>query len=233
MGRPLIGKRPMTATEHQRRWRKKLARKKALENPRLKEKQQRRAEHEAKLAAKQLALPSKRYGVIVADPGWKFKPYSRETGMDRSADNHYATTPTAVIMALDVPSIAAHDCVLFLWVTVPFLFDARDVMEAWGFNYKSHCIWAKGHKGAKKGTGYWFRNEHEILLVGVKRKVPAPAPGTQWSSQIEAPVGAHSAKPDRFLEMIEGFYPNLPKIELYRRGPPRAGWDAWGLEAVT
>jgi hypothetical protein len=38
MGRPPIGKRPMTATEHQRRYRKKLARQKKLENPKLKEK---------------------------------------------------------------------------------------------------------------------------------------------------------------------------------------------------
>ena len=58
MGRPPIGKRPMTATEHQRRYRKKLARQKKLENPKLKEKQQKRAQREAELAAKQLALPS-------------------------------------------------------------------------------------------------------------------------------------------------------------------------------
>jgi N6-adenosine-specific RNA methylase IME4 len=33
------------------------------------------------------------------------------------------------------------------------------------------------------------------------------------------------------LEMIESYFPNLPKIELYRRGLAREGWDAWGLEA--
>jgi N6-adenosine-specific RNA methylase IME4 len=181
-----------------------------------------------------LALPDKRYGVIVADPAWRFKVRSRETGLDRSADNHYATTPTADIMALNVASIAAKDCVLFLWTTVPFLFQARDVMEAWGFTYKSNCVWAKVYKGAKKGTGYWFINKHEHLLIGVKgKKVTAPAPGTQWPSLIPGPVRAHSQKPDCFLEMIERFYPNLPKIELNCRGLARKGWDAWGLEAIT
>jgi N6-adenosine-specific RNA methylase IME4 len=46
-----------------------------------------------------------------------------------------------------------------------------------------------------------------------------------------APVGKHSAKPERFLEMIEQYFPNLPKIELNRRGSPRPGWHGWGLEA--
>jgi len=41
---------------------------------------------------------------------------------------------------------------------------------------------------------------------------------------------AHSAKPEKFLEMIEEYFPSLPKIELFRRGPPRSGWDAWGNE---
>jgi hypothetical protein len=45
-------------------------------------------------------------GVILADPPWRFEPWSRETGMDRSADNHYPTRPLGAIMALGVASIA-------------------------------------------------------------------------------------------------------------------------------
>jgi N6-adenosine-specific RNA methylase IME4 len=48
---------------------------------------------------------------------------------------------------------------------------------------------------------------------------------------IEAPVGKHSEKPEIFLKMIEEYFPNLPKIELNRRGKARDGWKAWGLEA--
>src|SRR5271155_5436675 len=88
---------------------------------------------------------------------WRFKPWSRETGMDRAADNHYPTSEPSDIAARDVASIAADDCVLFLWATAPMLPQAIDVMRAWGFAYKSHFVWAKD----RLGTGYWNRNKHE------------------------------------------------------------------------
>ena len=72
--------------------------------------------------------------------------------------------------------------------------------------------------------------EHELLLLGTRGKIPCPALGTQWESLITAPRGAHSEKPECVLEMIEAYFPNLPKIELNRRGPARPGWDAWGNE---
>lgn len=186
----------------------------------------RRAAREAELSAKQTALPDKRYGVILADPEWRFEPYSRETGMDRAADNHYPTSATEIIAARNVPSIAADDCVLFLWATVPMLPAALQVMQAWGFEYKSHVTWDK----IRIGTGYWFRNRHEMLLVGTRGDIPAPAMGSQFPSVIAIGRSDHSKKPEQFLELIENYFPTLPKIELNRRGPARPGWDAWGNE---
>lgn len=191
-------------------------------------KKEQRDARERALADKQLALPEKKYGVIYADPEWQFKTYSRETGLDRAADNHYTTSATAEICARPVGDIAADDCVLFLWATVPMLTDALAVMAAWGFTYKSHAVWIKNHVG----TGYWFRNKHELLLVGTRGKIPAPAMGEQWDSAIEAPLGEHSQKPARFYELIEHYFANLPKIELNARAA-RPGWDAWGAEAPT
>lgn len=190
------------------------------------DKKERRRERERDLAARQTALPNKRYGVIYADPEWRFEVYSRDTGMDRAADNHYPTSGTEAICARPVGDIAADDCALFLWATVPMLPDALRVMAAWGFEYKSHCIWAKD----RIGTGYWFRNQHELLLVGTKGSVPAPAMGTQIASLVDAPVSRHSEKPDAFYTLIEGYFPTLPKIELNARAA-RPGWDAWGYEA--
>ena len=84
-------------------------------------------------------------------------------------------------------------------------------------------------KKPSAGRGFWNRSVHEILLIGTRGEIPCPAPGTQWNSIIEAPrPGEHSAKPECFLEMIEQYFPSLPKIELNRRGPPRSSWDAWG-----
>ncbi len=146
--------------------------------------------------------------------------------MDRAADNHYPTSTTDDVAERNVESIAADDAVLFLWATVPLLRDAFFVMECWGFDYKSHIVWDKIHIG----TGYWFRNRHELLLIGTRGNIPAPAMGDQFPSVMSIARKEHSAKPEQFLELIEQYFPNLPKIELNRRGPAREGWDAWGNE---
>lgn len=188
-------------------------------------KRERRQEKEITLARRLCALPEKKYGVILADPEWKFKTWS-EAGLDRSADNHYPTSVSEQIAARDVPSISADDCVLYLWATVPMLVQALAVMGVWGFGYRSHHVWKKD----RISTGYWTRNQHEVLLIGARGNVLAPAMGDQFSSVIEAPRGEHSEKPEVVLEMIERLFPHLPKIELNRRGAPRPGWDAWGNE---
>jgi N6-adenosine-specific RNA methylase IME4 len=191
-------------------------------------KKERRSDRETKLAeATQEA--SRRvghtlYGVIYADPPWRFEPYSRESGMDRAADNHYPTMELADICAI-VPPAADH-CALFLWATVPMLPQALQVMAAWRFTYRTHFVWVKQNAG----TGYWNRNIHELLLLGTRGNVPAPAPGEQFLSVIEAPLGEHSAKPEAFAEMIEEMFPHATLLEMFARGP-RLGWDVWGNEA--
>jgi N6-adenosine-specific RNA methylase IME4 len=184
-----------------------------------------RAARERELGARQAALPEAKFGVIYADPEWQFETFS-EAGMDRSADNHYPTSPLEAIKARDVGSLAATDAVLFLWATVPMLPQALEVMAAWGFEYKSNFAWVKD----RAGTGYWNRNRHELLLVGTRGKIPAPAMGEQFDSVIEAAVGAHSAKPAEAYAVIEAYYPTLPKIELNAR-TAREGWVRWGYEA--
>ena len=186
-------------------------------------KKERRTERERTLGAKQMAMPDKRYGVIYADPPWRFEPYSRETGMDRAADNHYPTMETEEIAKLAVP--AAADCALFLWATVPMLEHALRVISDWGFKYKSHFVWVKD----KAGTGHWNQNKHELLLVATRGEVPAPAPGQQSPSAITAPRGKHSSKPPEFRKMIEELFPTLPKIELFARDTHEE-WDVFGNE---
>ena len=192
-------------------------------------KKTRRDEREKELAeATQMAseeLGTKLYNVIYADPPWRFEPYSRDTGMDRAADNHYQTMTTDEICALEIPS--GEDCALFLWATAPMLREALRVMEEWGFDYRSHWIWLKD----RPGTGYWGRNKHELLLIGVRGKVPAPAPGEQPESVIAAAVAKHSEKPALFAEMIEEMFPNASLLEMFARSP-RVGWDVWGNQAA-
>lgn len=189
------------------------------------EKKARRQEREQELARNIRDLPSKRYGVIYADPEWKFETYS-ENGLDRAADNHYPTSTLEEICARDVASIAAEDCVLFLWVTGPMLGSFHKVLEAWGFEYKARFVWDK----EIPGNGYWVIDDAEELVIATRGNVPCPAMGDQFRALQSVRKTGHSAKPERFAEIIESYFPHLPKIELNRRGPPRPGWDAWGNE---
>jgi N6-adenosine-specific RNA methylase IME4 len=189
-------------------------------------KQEKRKAKEEDLATKIEALPDKRYGVILADPEWKFEFWSEAGKNASSPDNHYPTSALEVIKARDVPSIAADNCVLFLWATAPMLPQALEVMAAWGFTYKTNAAWDK----MVAGTGFWFRGRHEHLLLGVKGEVPAPAPGQQAESVIEEMRRGHSVKPEKVYQIIESYFPNVPKIELNAR-EARPSWDRWGAEA--
>ena len=190
------------------------------------EKVENRARKEHELAHRITEFPTKQYGVIYADPEWAFEFYAESGKNIGSPDNHYPTSSIEEIKARDVPSIAAPNCILFLWATAPLLPQQIEVMRAWGFDYKTHAVWVKD----RAGIGFWFRNRHELLLVGTKGSVPAPVPGDNWGSVIEAKRRQHSQKPDAVYDMIESYFPNLPKIELNAR-QSRKGWDAWGLEA--
>jgi N6-adenosine-specific RNA methylase IME4 len=199
------------------------------------DKKERRAERERELGQRQIALPDQKQGVIVEDYEWDFEVFSRETGMDRHAANHYPVSEDAhtaeeiMKRTADRFGCAANDCALFMWTTVPHLAIAIDLLRLRGFRYVTNWVWDK----IKIGTGYWNRNRHEILLLGIRGNVPCPAPGEQWESLFSIAATEHSAKPEHFLEMIEAYFPTMPKIELNRRGPPRPGWSAWGYEAET
>lgn len=196
-------------------------------------KQEARAARERELGARQIAAPDGKFGVIVEDYEWDHVTWS-EQGRDRAAENHYPVSRDAhtaqeiVQRTKERFACAADDCVCFQWTPLQHLAIAIDVLRLRGFEYRSSYAWGKD----KIGLGYWSREKHEILLIGVKGKIDCPAPGTQWDSLISASRGDHSAKPECFLEMIEQYFPTLPKIELNRRGPARAGWAAWGNEVV-
>jgi N6-adenosine-specific RNA methylase IME4/ParB-like chromosome segregation protein Spo0J len=190
----------------------------------------RRAKTIARIAAISNAnapLPrDRKYAIIMADPPWKFEVYDSETGLDHSADAHYPTMPLEEICELPVAGLATRDAVLFLWSTAPHLPHALDVLKAWGFAYCTNLVWRKD----RIGTGYWLRNQHELLLIGRRGSFPAPEDRVRPSSVLDAPRREHSRKPDAAYVLIGRLYPELPKIELFARGK-REGWAVWGNEA--
>jgi len=93
-----------------------------------------------------LPLPEGKFGVIYADPPWDWKAHSPK-GESRSAKRHYRTLQLDEIKALPVASLAAPNCALFLWIIRPLIFDARAIVEAWGFTGKSIAfVWVKPRK---------------------------------------------------------------------------------------
>ncbi len=196
------------------------------------EKKKRRAEREAELAGRQLAMPDLAFGVVLEDFEWDFEVRSRETGMDRHAANHYevaadAHTPEEIVERTRARFVAAaDDCVLYMWAPNPHLAIALDVMKLRGFAYVTNYAWGKD----KIGPGYWNREKHELLLVGRRGKVVPPAMGEQYESLQIAPRREHSRKPEWVYEMIERHFPNVPKLELNARHA-RPGWHVWGNEA--
>jgi N6-adenosine-specific RNA methylase IME4 len=77
--------------------------------------------------------------------------------------------------------------------------------------------------------GYYFRQRHELLLVGTKGKIGVPDPANRPDSVIEAPREEHSQKPQLY-DMIEKMYPYRKYIELFARQGNRKNWTYWGNE---
>jgi len=192
----------------------------------------RRAERIERLAAtcnQSAPFPSdRRYAVLYADPPWHFEVYNEESGIERAAGNHYPTMSLEDICALPVLSLATPAAALFMWTTVPHLRESFQVLDAWGFEYKTNIVWVKD----KIGLGYFVRNQHELLLIATRGDMPTPLSANRPSSVITAPRREHSRKPDEAYALIERMYPELPRIELFAR-QTRLGWAAWGNEVGT
>ncbi len=168
----------------------------------------------------------KKYSVIYADPPWK---YRRQGG--RGPEKHYPTMPVEDIKALPVADLAADDCVLFLWATFPKLREAFEVIDAWGFKYKTVAfVWIKLNRnddGIFWGMGFWTRSNAEICLLATKGSPQVRARNIH--QVIISHVEEHSKKPDEARKRIVALMGGVPRIELFaRQSPP--GWDVWGNE---
>jgi N6-adenosine-specific RNA methylase IME4 len=166
--------------------------------------------------------PAGEYDVLYADPPWAYEFAESDS---RDLANQYPTLDLATLKRLPVP--AAPDAVLFLWATPPKLAEALELLAAWGFTYRTCAVWVKD----RIGMGYWFRQQHELLLVGRRGNFPVPASGDRPASVFTAPRTAHSQKPAIVRDAIAAMYPQARRIELFAR-EAAPGWDAWGNEVA-
>lgn len=180
-----------------------------------------------------IAFPSVadgKYALILADPPWRY----RNAGRAGAAEAQYRTMEIEEICGAPVEEIASDRAVLALWTTISHNRVAFDVIDRWGFEYRSQIVWVKTTatgRPRRGGLGYYVMAAHELLLIAT-RGGPWP-PEVRPPSVLEAPARGHSRKPDQQYGLVESMYPSIPRnkrIELFARHP-WDGWDSWGAEA--
>ncbi len=171
-------------------------------------------------------------GAILADPPWQFQNRTGKMAPEHKRLKRYPTLPLEDIMAIPVIEAAADNAHLYLWVPNALLAEGLQVMEAWGFQYKSNIIWHKVRKDGEpdgRGVGFYFRNTTELLLFGIRGTLRTLSPGRTQVNIIKSRKREHSRKPDEQYNLIEACSPG-PFLELFARGS-RKKWHTWGNEA--
>lgn len=168
--------------------------------------------------------PNDYFNVVYADPPWR---YNFICSKRRRIENHYPTMSVEEIA--NIKFNTEKNAVLFLWATAPKLCEALYVINKWGFEYKTNAIWDK----EIIGMGYWFRLQHELLLIGVKGKVSPPEPKKRIPSIIKSRRTQHSKKPDIIYDLIESMFPNGKYLELFARKKYNNKWKVWGNEVES
>lgn len=160
----------------------------------------------------------RRFSTIYADPPW---PYSNQATR-AATSNHYPTMSIDAICDEPISALVNEQAHLHLWTTNAFLLDAFDVLEAWGFEYKSCFIWVQ----PQMGIGNYWRVSHEFILLGIRGGLTFHDRGQR--SWLESPRLRHSQKPDAVREIIERVSPP-DYLELYGRRAVK-GWTVYGNE---
>lgn len=175
-------------------------------------------------------LPTGPFDLIMADPPWRFKNFSKK-GEGKNAINHYSCMTVSEIAGMDVASLASKNCLLWLWATAPMFREALAVMDAWGFTYSTQGVWVKTAKkgGLAFGTGYALRSAHEPFIIA-KRGKPKIQSRSVRSVVMEG-RREHSRKPENAYAAAEALGgPDATRLDLFSR-QIRDGWTAWGNEA--
>jgi len=156
------------------------------------------------------------FDVIVIDPPWSYKREYDPTS-SRVA-NPYPEMAQEELYNLSIP--ANNNCVMWLWTTHQFIWDAKDLLDYWSFDYKATLIWDK----EKIGMGHWLRMQTEFCLLGIKGKPIWD--NTTYRDIIREPRREHSRKPDAFYDMVESICYGS-KLDYFSRNK-RDGWAAFG-----
>lgn len=186
---------------------------------------------------------TKKYQIIYADPPWSYNARdSKKTKFGGGAMAHYPTMSVDDLKALSIKDISSDNCVLFIWVTFPKLKQGLEIIESWGFIYKTLGFsWHKENKNGSLffGVGSYAKSNCEVCLmatrgkVGIKEDPRYPDKVVVNSNCVSSAINSrrekHSQKPIEIRDRIVELFGDLPRIELFARERVD-GWDAWGNE---
>ncbi len=186
------------------------------------------------------ALPKRKYDIIYADPPWDYggkMQYDKSSikelnvGFERNifisaANFKYPTLKLNELKELNVKSISADDCILFMWTTGPQFENSIALGKAWGFEYKTVAfVWDK----QVHNPGRYTLSQTEFVLAFKKGRFPSPRGARNVRQLLSIHRKEHSEKPEEIIDSITRMFPQQKKIELFAR-KNFIGWDNWGLE---
>jgi N6-adenosine-specific RNA methylase IME4 len=175
----------------------------------------------------------RRFSTVLADPPWQFQNRTGKVAPEHRRLNRYATMTLPLISELPIAKIVSKTAHLYLWVPNALLPEGLQVMQSWGFKYKTNIVWHKIRKDGGpdgRGVGFYFRNVTELLLFGVRgENARTLAAGRRQVNYLATRKREHSRKPDEQYELIEACSSG-PYVELFARGT-RENWSTWGNQA--
>lgn len=174
-----------------------------------------------------------KYSIIYADPPWAYIWGTGVQGGNFAPEKHYQTMSTSEICSLPIKKICNQNCILALWATGPCLPDSLQVMNAWGFRYKTVLFtWIKQNPKSLTvvcGPGSYTRSACEYVLLGMRGHIKRVSTSIVISQVVFYPRLGHSVKPPIIREHLISLFGDLPRIELFARNRPK-GWDVFGNE---
>ena len=171
------------------------------------------------------------YSTILADPPWRFQNRTGKMAPEHQRLRRYRTMSLDEIVSMPVAAHARSPSHLYLWVPNALLQEGLQVMEAWGFTYKTNLVWYKIRKDGGpdgRGVGFYFRNVTELILFGVKGSQRTLDPGRRQVNLLATRKREHSRKPEEIYDLVQRCSPG-PYLELFARQRLK-GWKAWGDE---
>lgn len=172
--------------------------------------------------------PDKKYRVIYSDPPWHWETRS-DKGRIKTPDVHYPCMRLEDLKSIPVSEWADDDCALLMWVIDAYLEKSLELIEAWGFKYKTvGFYWTKTTAKGKWffGQGYWTRGNPEQCLLATRGSPKRLSKGVPKLVVSEKRV--HSAKPAVVRDRIQKLLPG-PYLEMFARCDA-PGWDSIGLD---